>query len=190
MAKPKLPKEEIIKRAQRVLRQKGVAGTSMAEIAHACGILKGSLYHHFESKEALVTEVLRSLLGFYQSQIFAVTQEPIPPLRQLKELMKYSEEVFTLERGGCLMASIGMEISETNHPAFTVIREFFTEWEKCMTNIFSNVTTRAVAIEWAEQSVALIEGAVLMMQVFKDPSRLTSAHEFILKEFKRRLEIA
>ena len=32
---------------------RGYAGTSMADLAEACGIQKASLYHHFASKDAL-----------------------------------------------------------------------------------------------------------------------------------------
>src|SRR5262245_56859521 len=32
--------------------------TSLKQIADACGILPGSLYHHFESKEAIVVELI------------------------------------------------------------------------------------------------------------------------------------
>ena len=32
---------------------------SLKEIADACGILPGSLYHHFDSKEAIVIELVR-----------------------------------------------------------------------------------------------------------------------------------
>ena len=33
--------------------------TSLQEIADAAGILPGSLYHHFESKEAILVELVR-----------------------------------------------------------------------------------------------------------------------------------
>ena len=34
--------------------------TSLKEIADACGILPGSLYHHFDSKEAIILELVRA----------------------------------------------------------------------------------------------------------------------------------
>ena len=33
--------------------------TSLKEIGDACGILPGSLYHHFESKDALIIELVQ-----------------------------------------------------------------------------------------------------------------------------------
>ena len=37
--------------------------TSLKEIADACGILPGSLYHHFDSKEAIILELVRAYVA-------------------------------------------------------------------------------------------------------------------------------
>ena len=47
---------------------------SLQEIAHACGILPGSLYHHFDSKEAIVSE----LVGRYLDDLEAVAARAAP----------------------------------------------------------------------------------------------------------------
>ncbi|EHI11111.1 TetR family transcriptional regulator [Mycolicibacterium thermoresistibile ATCC 19527] len=49
---------EILQTAARLIASSGLR-TSLQEIADAAGILPGSLYHHFESKEAILVELLR-----------------------------------------------------------------------------------------------------------------------------------
>ena len=49
---------EILQTAALLIATSGLR-TSLQEIADASGILPGSLYHHFESKEALLVELLR-----------------------------------------------------------------------------------------------------------------------------------
>ncbi len=49
----------ILDAAARVFREKGYAATSLRSIADACGMKAGSLYYHFESKDAIISEVLR-----------------------------------------------------------------------------------------------------------------------------------
>lgn len=49
---------EILQTAASLIATSGLR-TSLQEIADACGILPGSLYHHFESKEAILVELLR-----------------------------------------------------------------------------------------------------------------------------------
>jgi TetR/AcrR family transcriptional regulator, cholesterol catabolism regulator len=53
---------EIARTAAKVFATKGVGNTTMRDIAAEAGILAGSLYHHFESKEALLDEILRGVL--------------------------------------------------------------------------------------------------------------------------------
>ncbi|MCX4098524.1 TetR/AcrR family transcriptional regulator [Nocardia sp. alder85J] len=49
---------EILHTAAALIASTGLR-TSLQEIADACGILPGSLYHHFESKEAILVELLQ-----------------------------------------------------------------------------------------------------------------------------------
>ena len=49
---------EVLETAASLIRSSGLR-TSLQEIADAAGILPGSLYHHFESKEAILVELIR-----------------------------------------------------------------------------------------------------------------------------------
>jgi AcrR family transcriptional regulator len=51
-------RDEILDTASQLFASSGLR-TSLQEIADACGIRPGSLYHHFESKEAIVIELVR-----------------------------------------------------------------------------------------------------------------------------------
>jgi AcrR family transcriptional regulator len=48
---------DILDAAARLIRRKGYGATSMRDIASASGMLAGSLYYHFESKEELLVAV-------------------------------------------------------------------------------------------------------------------------------------
>jgi AcrR family transcriptional regulator len=49
---------EILEIAAKQFASSGYVGTSLKDVADACGILPGSLYHHFASKEAIAVELL------------------------------------------------------------------------------------------------------------------------------------
>lgn len=55
--------EEILKIAAEVVWQKGFSGTKLSDIAEAAGIVKGSLYHYFDSKEEIYDRILANVRG-------------------------------------------------------------------------------------------------------------------------------
>jgi AcrR family transcriptional regulator len=68
---------EILQTAASLIASSGLR-TSLQEIADACGILPGSLYHHFESKEA----ILVGLLQRYHTSLDQVAQRALERLDQ------------------------------------------------------------------------------------------------------------
>src|SRR3954468_5127574 len=59
-------REELLAIAARLFAEKGFGNTTVRDIADAAGILSGSLYHHFDSKESMVDEILSS----FQDELF------------------------------------------------------------------------------------------------------------------------
>ncbi|MFV0524035.1 MAG: TetR/AcrR family transcriptional regulator [Acidimicrobiales bacterium] len=51
-------RKELLEIAARVFAQKGIAAATVRDIAQEAGILSGSLYHHFASKEEMVAEII------------------------------------------------------------------------------------------------------------------------------------
>ena len=77
---------EILAVAAEIFARKGYVNATVREIADASGILAGSLYHHFDSKEAMVDEILSTfltaLVAEYE-QIIAAGSGPEETLRAL-----------------------------------------------------------------------------------------------------------
>ncbi len=51
-------RDELLGIAATLFAERGFRNTTVRDIADAAGILSGSLYHHFDSKEAMVDELL------------------------------------------------------------------------------------------------------------------------------------
>jgi TetR/AcrR family transcriptional regulator, cholesterol catabolism regulator len=64
-------REELLAIAARLFAQKGFRNTTVRDIADAAGILSGSLYHHFDSKESMVDEILST----FQEELFGQYDE-------------------------------------------------------------------------------------------------------------------
>ena len=59
-------RDELLQIAARLFAERGVKNTTVRDIADAAGILSGSLYHHFDSKESMVDEILST----FQEELF------------------------------------------------------------------------------------------------------------------------
>jgi TetR/AcrR family transcriptional regulator, cholesterol catabolism regulator len=55
-------RDQIIAIATRLIASRGSSATTVRDIADEAGILSGSLYHHFASKEAVLEEILRTFM--------------------------------------------------------------------------------------------------------------------------------
>ena len=83
-------REELLAIAGRLFAERGFRNTTVRDIADAAGILSGSLYHHFDSKESMVDE----LLDTFQQALFTQYDEIIAgdrtPLAKLDAVVRAS----------------------------------------------------------------------------------------------------
>ena len=86
-------RERILASAAALFARKGVAATTVREIADEVGILSGSLYHHFESKEAIVDEVVSSYLEDLRNRYKTVLATDADPRQRLHDMVVASLEV-------------------------------------------------------------------------------------------------
>lgn len=81
---------EVLALAGDLFARNGYAATTVRDIADAAGILSGSLYHHFASKEAMADEILRAFLD----ETFGVYEEilasELPPRERFEALANVS----------------------------------------------------------------------------------------------------
>ena len=97
-------RDEILQVAAELFSERGFEATSIREIADAAGILPGSLYHHFASKEEMLHDLLRpfveSLAPGYEA-VIANSGDVIDTLSQLvneglKISLQYTTELSIL----------------------------------------------------------------------------------------------
>lgn len=56
--KSEISRQQVLDAAVRTLAQRGLAKTSVSDIAEAAGMSKGAVHYHFESKDDLIAQVL------------------------------------------------------------------------------------------------------------------------------------
>ena len=84
-----LREEAILDATNRLLGDKGYEAMSMDDIAAEVGIAKGSLYKHFESKEALAAAVMVRLLEQTRAALDAIPRDR-PAIERLEGLLRWT----------------------------------------------------------------------------------------------------
>jgi AcrR family transcriptional regulator len=76
--------------AAELFATRGYAKTTVRDIADEAGILSGSLYHHFSSKEEMLHEILRDFLGGLLDRFTEIEREGERPEQILDELISHT----------------------------------------------------------------------------------------------------
>ncbi len=85
-------RDELLELAAVMFAERGLRATTVRDIADGAGILSGSLYHHFASKEEMVDELLRGFLDWLFTRYREIVDSEPNPLERLKGLFMASFE--------------------------------------------------------------------------------------------------
>ncbi|OBC04563.1 TetR family transcriptional regulator [Mycobacterium sp. 852013-50091_SCH5140682] len=91
-SQPASRRDELLELAATMFAERGLKATTVRDIADSAGILSGSLYHHFKSKEQMVEEVLRDFLDWLFARYQQIVDQEAAPLERLKGLFMASFE--------------------------------------------------------------------------------------------------
>jgi AcrR family transcriptional regulator len=108
-ASPEPPRRaEICRTAAQIFRERGYDATSVSDIARALGITKAGLYHYFESKEALLFEIMMYGLERVRDEVIVPVRTMRDPEERLRQLIVRHARIAT--RGQGAIAHLGDEI--------------------------------------------------------------------------------
>lgn len=81
-------REEILDAAAKLFRRKGYNGTSIRDITSAVGILRGSIYSHFESKEQIFLTILHRGIDSLLNGALNVVNKQLSPREKLRGVIE------------------------------------------------------------------------------------------------------
>ncbi|PTY08545.1 TetR/AcrR family transcriptional regulator [Opitutaceae bacterium EW11] len=172
-------RERLLKAASDLMWRGSYNATSVDQICEACGIKKGSFYHHFTSKEELTLEALEQKWAGFKAMLDTTFSPLHPPLERFQRFLAADREFqqsTCKDCGfvcGCPMFSLGSEIG-TLEPA---IREKVSEILGRLEKYFESAIREAHALGQIEapdaaslawQVLTLYEGAVTLARIRND----------------------
>ena len=109
-------KNEILDTAEQLFASKGFDNTSTNDIINAIGIARGTLYHHFRSKEDILDSVIDRISETLMRNARAIAEDKSIPLmdrltgsiKALNVESRIGEEVMIVQRKGMIRVPVGV----------------------------------------------------------------------------------
>ena len=96
-------REDMVTRASELFAQKGFQSTTVREIADSAGILSGSIYHHFDSKESIADEILSGFFDDVLADYRAAVSAGGDPADVLARIVRSSSHTLARHRAALTM---------------------------------------------------------------------------------------
>lgn len=86
-------RQEILRASARLFQQQGYDATSMNDVAAALKLSKGGLYHHFQSKDEILFNLMNHAMDITQERVIDGVRGIVDPEERLRMLIRRHIEV-------------------------------------------------------------------------------------------------
>jgi len=135
-------RQEILRTAARLFQQRGYDATSMNDVAAALKLSKGGLYHHFQSKDEILFEIMNHAMEITEERVLAPVRSITDSKERLRALIRLHIEVVLSPRD----REITVMLHE-NHPLPPALRKRINSRKKeyihFVENLISDVQKEA-----------------------------------------------
>jgi TetR/AcrR family transcriptional regulator, cholesterol catabolism regulator len=111
-------RQEILRTAARLFQQRGYDATSMNDVAASLKLSKGGLYHHFQSKDEILFEIMNHAMDITEERVLAPVRAIADPEDRLRALIRLHMEIVLSPRD----REITVMLHE-NHPLPPALRK-------------------------------------------------------------------
>ncbi|HEX8702596.1 MAG TPA: TetR/AcrR family transcriptional regulator [Myxococcaceae bacterium] len=109
--------EAILASAAALLRERGIRASSVLDVMKGAGLTVGGFYGHFDSKEQLFTETIRTAASTLWMQLLKSARGESPRERVLSVVGRYLSRTHRDHpEAGCLLPSAAPEVAREGEP--------------------------------------------------------------------------
>lgn len=172
-------RKRMIRAGAELLASKGYAATGMVDVVEAAGASRGSIYFHFpEGKDQLVSEALDLSTTRALERAAAAVQGSASTGQVIERTGAYLADVLqaTDYRMGCPVATVALEVANTDSPVLEVCRSFFDRWRSIYVgSLLRDGMSPADAEKLATMIVSVVEGGLMLARTTSDTRPLVDA---------------
>jgi TetR/AcrR family transcriptional regulator, cholesterol catabolism regulator len=128
------PRQEILRTAARLFQQQGYDATSMNDVAGALKLSKGGLYHHFQSKDEILYDIMSHAMDITEQRVINAARRVEGAEERLRTLIRLHIEV--------VLSAEDREITvmlHENHPLPPALRRKINGRKKDYVHFVENV---------------------------------------------------
>src|SRR5437899_12643027 len=82
------PRQENLRTSARLFQQRGYDATSMNDVAASLKLSKGGLYHHFQSKDEILFEIMNHAMEITEDRVLAPVRSLADPQTRLRARLR------------------------------------------------------------------------------------------------------
>ncbi len=142
-------RQEILRTAARLFQQQGYDATSMNDVAAALKLSKGGLYHHFQSKDEILFNLMDHAMEITQERVINPVRAITDPEEALRTLIRLHIEVVLSLRD----REITVMLHE-NHPLPPTLRRRINVRKKDYIHFVENLVAEAQKKRQSKGSVS------------------------------------
>ncbi|MBI5853207.1 MAG: TetR/AcrR family transcriptional regulator [Planctomycetes bacterium] len=168
-------RENLIQAAMELFTLQGYANTGLAQIARKAGVLPGSLYYFFPTKEDLLHATLERRKELLASEVLDPIWSRIDdPIERVFGLLKGYRQMLehTGFCHGCPIGNLVIEVGETHPNARKLLVQNFENWldavAKCFESAANRLPADCNARELAVYVLVTMEGAVMLARAYRN----------------------
>ena len=183
MSKGQQTRERILARSAQLFNRQGYFGASLADIMRETGLEKGGIYNHFTSKEQLALESFDYASGLIQQRVRQALAGKLNAIERLLAIVSVFQGIIEDPpvAGGCPILNTAIEADDANETLRDRARSAMDNWRTTIHRIVNKGIERQEirpgvdADEVASILIATLEGAIMLSNLYKDPTYMQRA---------------
>jgi len=196
MSKGGETRERIIAKAAELFNQRGLEGTSMADLMEATGLEKGGIYRHFPSKEAVAAEAF----DYAWKEAFQERVRDLGSISGSVDRLKHLIANFVERRssipGGCPLLNTAVDSDDGNPVLRERARQALGNWQKLLISVINEGIQRREIRGGVDPHglatliISSLEGALMISRLERNRDALVAARShldsYLEKEIRAR----
>lgn len=185
-------RERLLRTASDLIWRTSYRATGVDAICRACGVQKGSFYHHFESKEALTLAAVEGIWSGFKTLMDECFSPSLPPMERFRRFLEAEVKSQTEARRrtgivcGCPIFQLGSEMGTQDPALRRRIDEVLATMQRYFVTAIRDGQAEGVVppgdpAVLASMILAITEGAMTLARIRDDLAPILAMQDGVLR---------